>query len=939
MTLVRAFPNHLISLYQSAVDQLAKDQVPSVSSEAKSVHGGSEIAAPLVDAAAQIAALRMDGRVPMTGADEKSLNSTFTCAGLGLQYFEARIKNDEVAARILEGKINEAKCDPGWLSILPRYLEYFGPNGTRRSVPYRRAADVGPYIITIKSDAKIAIVGDWGTGSPPALRVARQIAQFEPDILIHLGDIYYSGTPEECKSKFLDVLDQVFDRPRTALPVFTLAGNHDMYSGGAGYYALIDGLNDGPLKQRASFFCLRTEDNAWQLLGMDTGLNDYSPLSVSDTLTFLEPDEEEWHLERIKEFPGNTILLSHHQLFSSFTRIGPKDTAGRHCPYNPRLRSSYDKFRDTGRTISAWLWGHEHILSIYEPYLDLARGRCLGHGAVPVLLDEYPYRPLRDLNQNAPLLRGQPIQPGRDVYDNGFAILTLTPPNKGANLTYYQDRLGDGVAILAESLAGDVQPLPPISAPLKPSAKTIFFVPQAAKRAGSRKVAFVIGNQDYLRVPKLSNPAGDAAAVRVELEKLGFDVYGGIDFDTTTIASRFEQFVKRCDTAEVAVFYYSGHGVQIDAQNYLVPIDCDVRSLLSASENTSIQRLVNRITGANVKCLVFLDACRDAPLVEEILASSQPGGAADSPNSDKIGAFLARGLAPIQLKGEAQVFTAFAAAPGRFAYGSGGQYSEFTQAFVDHVATQGLEIDELMHRVRVDVRRATKDSQDPWSQTNLDKSFYFKPVSSRPIIETTTMGVLSAAVAPLIGVFLFLFNPPAMGIVRGWEGLFFGLAIGLAILRWGRKSFSWSVLAVIAAALSWRAGIAFVDYIGATIGFPKEFQSKIPFFQNPELMRWVMGNCLAATIFASGTLAGAALSTPALRRFNVYAVTLLAGVAASLVQYPALYLLSLYSGRINDAVLIFSYNFLQPIIWAAFVGASIGYGLSRYVPEPWERGS
>src|SRR5438128_12436188 len=117
MTMVRAFPNHLISLYQSAVDQLAKDQVQSVLGEAKSVHAGSEIAAPLVDAAAQIAALRMDGRIPMTGADEKSLNTAFTCAGLGLQNFEARIKNDEAAARTVEGKLNAAECDPGCLSI------------------------------------------------------------------------------------------------------------------------------------------------------------------------------------------------------------------------------------------------------------------------------------------------------------------------------------------------------------------------------------------------------------------------------------------------------------------------------------------------------------------------------------------------------------------------------------------------------------------------------------------------------------------------------------------------------------------------------------------------------------------------------------------------------------------------------------------------------
>jgi 3',5'-cyclic AMP phosphodiesterase CpdA len=137
--------------------------------------------------------------------------------------------------------------------------------------------------------------------------------------VIHLGDVYYSGTPAECDAFFLQIVNETFDRPATDIPVYVIPGNHDMYAAGSGFYSLINKLNSGGQSQPASFFCLRATDNAWQLLGMDTGLHDHDPFNVEDVLTFLETDEEDWHVARIKEFPGQTILLSHHQLFSVFS--------------------------------------------------------------------------------------------------------------------------------------------------------------------------------------------------------------------------------------------------------------------------------------------------------------------------------------------------------------------------------------------------------------------------------------------------------------------------------------------------------------------------------------------------------------------------------------------------------------------------------------------
>ena len=193
------------------------------------------------------------------------------------------------------GGLDAGTCDPRWAQTITECAKYFGINGTRARPWYVTPVEAGDKVITIKRGAKIGLIGDWGTGAEPARRVLEELKQTEPDILVHLGDIYYSGTEMECQEKFETVVEEVFDRRRTKLPVYTLSGNHDMYSGGVGYHSLIQRLNTGftdvkaaSMVQPASFFCLRSEDENWQLLAMDTGRNDYSPFSVTDVVTFLK---------------------------------------------------------------------------------------------------------------------------------------------------------------------------------------------------------------------------------------------------------------------------------------------------------------------------------------------------------------------------------------------------------------------------------------------------------------------------------------------------------------------------------------------------------------------------------------------------------------------------------------------------------------------------
>ena len=188
-------------------------------------------------------------------------------------------------------------------------------------------------------NATIAVIGDWGTGMNEALVLLQQIARnFQPDVLVHLGDIYYSGLPSECKSHFTDLIDKAWPDagPRPKPLVFTLDGNHDRYAGSnGGYYELIKNLNTAAGKpQPNSYFAIR--NNFWQFVAMDTSrITIRTPVQTAagTSLTRLVDQEIPWHIDKIRNSGANvnkavnpsgargTVLLSHHQLYS-FTGVG-----------------------------------------------------------------------------------------------------------------------------------------------------------------------------------------------------------------------------------------------------------------------------------------------------------------------------------------------------------------------------------------------------------------------------------------------------------------------------------------------------------------------------------------------------------------------------------------------------------------------------------------
>ncbi len=455
----RTFRDPFLSLYQSMMSDIAKANSPGASLEAINDEDAPKpdevAAAELVAARSALAEMKAAGVEPkldQTALEDMSVPENIqVCAALAKDLLVAKISGNQARAKEIEEEfLPGSKCDPKWITTINEYVKYFGPAGRLREIPYVRPGAVGSKVIAIKANAKIGLIGDWGTGAAPAKRVLAQLGAQKPDVVIHLGDIYYSGTEEECRTNFETVVDNVLERASKDIAVYTLAGNHDMYCGGIGYYAMLKRLNKPAMAQPASFFCLRAEDNSWQLLAMDTGKHDFSPVAVTHAETYVEDEELDWHEARIREFRGKTILFSHHQLFSAFSQIGKAQQNGHALAYNPRLKSAFERLQATGKKIPAWFWGHEHNLCIYEPYLGLEYGRCLGHSAIPVFSQDNPYTVVGEIDNPPGIVEAAKLSVSDGVYAHGFAMLRLQP--SAVAVDYFEDQNGAAKCTYSETI-------------------------------------------------------------------------------------------------------------------------------------------------------------------------------------------------------------------------------------------------------------------------------------------------------------------------------------------------------------------------------------------------------------------------------------------------------------------------------------------------------
>jgi predicted phosphodiesterase len=316
-------------------------------------------------------------------------------------------------------------CDPNFKDALVKYAEFVVKRG---KIPYRPYKDLGDAVIENKlpANAKIGIVADWGTGQPEALEVLRQVKKQNPQVVIHLGDIYYAGTANEVQNYFYRPWKDILQTDSSGIVSLALPGNHDLYAGGQPFYELLDKLG-----QAASYFCLRNKD--WQLIGLDTALND----KLSGPPTSLDPSEVVWLKDKIDTAGSRrTMLLSHHQLYSTNEKFDNKS-------FNENL---YKQVKDILPKVDLWLWGHEHDLVIFGDHMGLKRGRCVGGSAFPVGKYELP---AVAQNPDVPFNKQVMLSKGAAFYQHCYAMVQLDGPK--ATVSYCEDSDG-GRTLFSETI-------------------------------------------------------------------------------------------------------------------------------------------------------------------------------------------------------------------------------------------------------------------------------------------------------------------------------------------------------------------------------------------------------------------------------------------------------------------------------------------------------
>ena len=224
----------------------------------------------------------------------------------------------------------------------------------------------------------------------------------------------------------------------------------------------------------------------------------------------------------------------------------------------------------------------------------------------------------------------------------------------------------------------------------------------------------MIGNGAYAQVKALPNPPNDARAIAKSLTEIGFAVTEGIDLDRVAMQKMTRDFLREAARAQVALVYYAGHGVQIGGRNYLVPVDAQLKAGHDITETMIDMDTIMAGLDDQIRTnILILDACRDNPLEPQV-ASAEPnrgveaGSGLAAPASLGTGATLGAGT-----------LIAFATAPGKVALDGEGANSPFSAALSRHIGTPGLEVQQMLTRVRAEVVASTGNKQVPWSNSSL----------------------------------------------------------------------------------------------------------------------------------------------------------------------------------------------------------------------------
>lgn len=230
----------------------------------------------------------------------------------------------------------------------------------------------------------------------------------------------------------------------------------------------------------------------------------------------------------------------------------------------------------------------------------------------------------------------------------------------------------------------------------------LFLTLSGGHAAADKRVALVIGNSSYQHAGRLANPANDADAITVTFKQAGFDVVESRrDLKVNDMRRALRDFSDKARDSDVAVIYYAGHGIEVDGNNYVLPVDALLeRDADVYDEALALERLLVTIEPARKLRLVILDACRDNPFaktMKRVLGTRA----------------VTRGFAKVE-PASPNTLVAFAAKAGSTAADGDGRNSPFTSALVRHIATPGLDLRKAFGFVRDEVMQQTSNRQEPF---------------------------------------------------------------------------------------------------------------------------------------------------------------------------------------------------------------------------------
>jgi Caspase domain/Domain of unknown function (DUF4189) len=250
-----------------------------------------------------------------------------------------------------------------------------------------------------------------------------------------------------------------------------------------------------------------------------------------------------------------------------------------------------------------------------------------------------------------------------------------------------------------------------------------------------KRIALVVGNSAYQNITRLENPRNDATLMAETLSGLGFTLIGGraqLDLDKAALDTDVQNFGRQIQGADVALFYYAGHGVQVNGSNYLVPVGANpTREADVDFQMVDINLVLRQMQGSGTRLnMVILDACRNNPFGARGLRSADGGLA--------------------QMRAPEGTLISYATQPGSVAQDGSDGHSPYTKALASTIKQAGLDIFQTFNQVGLAVKRETGGSQQPWvSSSPIDGTFYFAvPAAAAPQVTIAPQQQLANTLRP-----------------------------------------------------------------------------------------------------------------------------------------------------------------------------------------------